>query len=468
MLDLRDWLKTLDSRGALRVIKGLHWDMEITVASAAATGERKLVLEPQAFLFDDIVDYPSGYRLLTSLVPTTPLSAFCMGLPETDSPQELTRAIRQKLPVWEDSLSKFDPQVVTTGPIMENVDSGKDINLTKFPAPKWHELDGGRYIGTGDAVITRDPDTGEINLGTYRIMIHDNKTVGLYISPGHHGRLHYEKYHARGEACPVAISLGHHPLIGGMACTPLPFGREYNLMGAISGEPVAVIKEEVTGLPIPAASEIVIAGWCPPDKTRIEGPYGEWTGYYVQVGPSPFVEVERVYYRNNPIITAGGGVLRGFHVAILHDHMERCGVPDVRGIWISDFAGQQWIVVSIKQRYGGHAHQAALVASQSTGIGAYHGRYVIVVDEDIDPTNMRDVLWAMCTRSDPAKDIDILRRVWSTTLDPTIRRPAKEFSNSVAIIDACRPYEWIDEFPKVIQHSPELVERVRQKLQESE
>jgi 4-hydroxy-3-polyprenylbenzoate decarboxylase len=305
-------------------------------------------------------------------------------------------------------------------------------------------------------------------------MVHDSKTTALYISPGKHGRIHYEKYHARGEACPVAISVGHHPLFLAVACSGTPLA-EYNYIGAIAGEPVRLIKEEVTGLPIPADSEIVFAGWSPPDKTRIEGPFGETTGYYASgERPAPILEVERVYYRNNPIILGhpprrppgDHSTLRViFQSAAMQDQLEKAGVPDVRGAYVSNIGGSQWIVVSIKQRYGGHARQAAFAASQGGKLGAYLGRYVIVVDEDIDPTNMTEVLWALCTRSDPGNDRDIIRRAWSTPLDPTIRKPTKAFMNSRAIIDACRPYEWIDEFPKSVEVSPELAERTRRKLQ---
>jgi len=467
MLDLRVWLEKLEDMGAVRTVKGMHWDLEVGVATRARTphGRGRMVESDRAFLFDDIVDYPSGYRILTNTGATPRLSALTLFMPVTDSAQELTQAIRQKLPRWEAAHREFDPNVVQTGPILENVDSGKDVDLFKFPIPKWHPLDGGRYIGPGDAVITRDPDTGQVNLGTYRCQVHDNRTTGLWISPGKHGGFHREKYHARGEACPIAISIGHHPLVFTIASSFVPFGTEYNLIGAISGEPVKVIKEEVTGLPIPATSEIVIVGWCPPDKKRIEGPFGEGGAgdYYHPAELQSIVEVERVYYRNNPIIHGGVAGVVGLGNARLLEHLERCGVPDVRGVWTGE--GSKLVVVSIKQRYGGHARQAALVASQAPAGGAYHGRYVIVVDDDIDPSNVKDVLWAMCTRSNPQADIDIIRRTWSTPLDVTIHKPTKDFTNSRAIIDACKPYEWIDEFPKVITWSPELVKRVKEKLQ---
>jgi UbiD family decarboxylase len=374
------------------------------------------------------------------------------------------------IPQWENSLDKFAPQVVNTGPVMENVLAGNDINVLKFPTPKWNDLDGGRYIGTGNAVITRDPDTGEVNLGTYRVMVHDKNTIGLHISPGKHGRIHMEKYHERGEACPVAVSVGHHPLIYRTACAFMPV-PEYNFIGAIMGEPVKVIEEEVTGIPIPAESEIVIAGWCPPDKTRMEGPFGEFTGYFAGgERPIPIIEVARVYYRNDPIIlgspphrirddtTYHGRIHKS---AVLYNELVKNGITDVRGVW-TDPGGIRLIVVSLKQRYAGHAKRAALIASQSP-TGAYVGRYVIVVDEDIDPSNMEEVLWALCTRSDPEKDIDIIRKCWSTALDPIIRKPTNAFFNSRAIIDACKPYDWIDEFPQSVELSPELESRMKEK-----
>lgn len=475
MLDLREWLEKLEGEGALKVLKGFHQDLEIAATSVVMReGNQRADGEGSALLFDDIVGYPRGYRVLNNTIPRTRLAALCMGVTETDSRLELDQALRQKLPVWESEAtqSKFNPKVVPTGPLMENIDSGKDVDLFKFPIVKWHELDAGRYIGPGDAVITRDPDTGEINIGMYRIQVHDSKTLGNWISPGHHGRLHREKYHAQGKPCPIAVSIGHHPLVSTIACHSVPFGREYNLIGAIRGEPMSVIKEEITGLPIPAASEIVIIGWVPPGKTRMEGPFGENTGYYSQFGETPVIEVERIYYRNNPIIGGLGSPSLLSH-AMLLNHLERCEVPDVRGVAIgvpgTDCHGR-WAVVSIKQRYSGHARQAALVASQAPigGTGpAYHGRYVVVVDDDIDPSNIKEVLWAICTRSNPEIDIEILRRMWSTPLDPIIHRPGtKDWSNSRAIIDACRPFEWIDEFPPLITWSLELLGRVRQKIQE--
>jgi UbiD family decarboxylase len=125
--------------------------------------------------------------------------------------------------------------------------------------------------------------------------------------------------------------------------------------------------------------------------------------------------------------------------------MEQAGVPDIKGVYLPPPAQRFMIVVAIKQRYPGHAKQAALVACQCHA-GAYLGRYVVVVDDDIDITDTNEVLWAICTRSDPATSVDLLRRCWSGPLDPIIQ-PGQKGLNSRMIIEAVRPWEWRDKFP---------------------
>ena len=123
---------------------------------------------------------------------------------------------------------------------------------------------------------------------------------------------------------------------------------------------------------------------------------------------------------------------------------------------------RQFICISMKQRYAGHSKQVGLLASQSR-LGNPGGRYVVVVDEDIDPTDIEDVLWAISTRADPKNDIEIISRAVSLRLDPLIRKPTNAYFNSRAIIDACRPYEWKDEFPPAVEISPQIEERVKEK-----
>ncbi|MBI4334709.1 MAG: UbiD family decarboxylase [Chloroflexi bacterium] len=466
---LREWLDQVEKMGELEKVNGADWKLEIGCLTAINWSRRK----SPALLFDNIKGYPAGLRVVTSSTGTPSLVGLTLNLPGGYSGLPLVHMVAEKLSQWEKDLGYYRPKVVSTGPVQENILSGDAIDLLKFPVPLWHEEDGGRYIGTGDAVITRDMDTGQVNLGTYRVMVHDRKTLGIYMAPARHGENHILKYHSRGLPAPIAVSIGHHPLVFRMACFELPPGSEYENIGAIAREPVEVIQEETTGLPIPANSEAVLVGWSPPGKKRLEGPFGEFTGYYASGEVmSPIIEVERIYHRNDPIILGSppGRPPSDSNYyqclmcsANLHNDLVKAGVPDLVGVFFHEMALQQFITVAIKQRYAGHARQTALLASQLARGGSMN-RYVMVVDEDIDPTNNNDVMWALSTRSDPEKDIDILRRTRSTPLDPIMRKPAEAYFNSRAIIDACKPYEWKDQFPKPVDFDPALARSLKEKF----
>jgi len=463
--DLRDWLAKVDQAGELKKVDGADWNLELT-CFIEPTVSRDTT---SAYLFDNIKDYPAGYRVAIPRLVTPKQVALTWNLPECTR-MELVEAIRQRLPEWEARRAECPPRFVERGPILENVHGRGELDLLEFPVPMCHEPDGGRYIGTEDAVITRDPDTGEVNLGTYRVMVQDRNTVGVFVAPGHGGGIHMRKWHERGQACPVAISVGHHPLIFTVACSNF-VGCEYDWAGAIRGAPIEVIKEEVTGLPIPADSEIVIAGWCPPGKQEPEGPYGEWTGYYGMTRqPAPIIEVERIYHRNNPILLGHntGRPMVGrtqltkvaMDSALIQNELIRHGIPGVKGVWTSDAGLTALVAVSIKQHYAGHAKRAGLVASQSNVLQI--GRYVVVVDDDIDPSNIQDVLWAMCFRSDPERDIDILRRCRTEPLDP-LHVPGTPLFTSVAVIDATVPFERLGTFPQKLHVSEDFARAFTQK-----
>jgi 4-hydroxy-3-polyprenylbenzoate decarboxylase len=292
-------------------------------------------------------------------------------------------------------------------------------------------------------------------------MLQDKDKVGLYISPGKHGKIHYEKAMRAGKPFPVAMVFGQHPLLFIAASQAVPFGvNEYDWTGGLLGQPIEVMEGPLTGLRFPATAEIAIEGEIIPGESLPEGPFGEWPGYYASAQRAePFVRVKALYHRNDPIICGAApfkptihGMYRScLRAATVWNGMEQAGVPDIRGVYLPPPAQRFMIVVAIKQRYPGHAKQAALVACQCHA-GAYLGRYVVVVDDDIDITDLNEVVWAMATRSDPATSIDILRRTWSGPLDPIIP-PGQKGHNSRMIIEATRPYEWRDRFPDVSQIS---------------
>ncbi|MBI2988230.1 MAG: UbiD family decarboxylase [Deltaproteobacteria bacterium] len=467
--DLRDWLEQVEAMGELKQLKGAHWNQEI---GAITECSRRQPHAP-ALLFDEIQDYRPGFRVLSNALNSLNRVALAARLPLGLTKLQYVDAWREK----HISLRPTPPVEVPHGPVTENVLKGDAVDLLKFPTPIWHFKDGGRYIGTGSITITRDPDGGWVNFGVYRTMIVDRTHVTCYISPGKDGRIHRTKYFDKGKPCPMVISVGHDPLLFLAGFQAIPYGEsEYDWAGGMRGKAIEVIRGEFTGLPIPADSEIAIEGEVLPDKSVPEGPFGEWTGYYGSSvrGENLFV-VKAIYHRNNPIILgnppgrpphAQGTMASCFaRAGQIKVELEKAGVPDVVGVWSHEVGGHRlMIVVSIRQRYPGHARQAGMIASFCRG-SAYLGRYVIVVDDDIDVSDLNDVMWAVCTRSDPESSIEIIRRCWSGPLDPIIPKSRKGF-NSRAIIDACRPYEWRDEFPDTVDVEENLKRQVMEKWKE--
>jgi len=470
-LDLRAWLDEVEALGELRHVPGADWSLELGAISELNV---KKDAAP-ALLFDEIQGYPKGFRVLTCSTASPARLSSILRLGVEKAHHALVRKLRGKPAQWQAAAPKYDAVHVQTGPALENVRSGEAVDLFAFPSPLWHEKDGGRYIGTGCSVVTKDLDSDWVNVGTYRVMIHDRDHVGLDMVPGKHGAIQYDKYMKAGKPFPVVIAVGADPLGYLISGVEVPFGMcEYNYIGAILGEPVAVVQGEVTGLPFPAASEIVLEGWAHPGDERIEGPFGEFHGYYPgNAAPAPAVEIVRVYYRNDPIMVGSPpakppndysyskAVMRS---ALLFDALTAAGVPDVQAVWAHEIGGARMFnVVSIKQRYAGHAKQAGHILNQC-GVGAYMSRYSVVVDEDIDPSNLQEVMWAVATRTDPEIDIDIIKRGMGSKNDPmSIAYPYKAPFSSKAIIDACRPFEFLKEFPEVAEASKELQEKIRAK-----
>jgi UbiD family decarboxylase len=467
--DLREWIRRAEAIGYLERLSGAHWDIEIGGLTEMVCLQSA---KPRALLFDQIPDYPPTWRVLSNVFAHQELAALTLGLPYNLSPAEFVQAWRRK----SKQMQLTPVREVTDAPFFANTFRGADIDLWRFPTPRWHEEDGGRYIGAGDVVVTRDPESGSLNVGTYRMMIQDRDKVGLYISPGHHGRIHREKYFARGEPMPVAAAFGMDALVFGAGGLGLPGEtNEFEWVGAVRSAPLEVVPGPVTGLPIPVDAEIVVEGYVHPGRTLAEGPFGEFTGYYASgTRDETYVQVEALYHRDDPIMVgsppmrppSGHYQLRWpvLH-ALIWDALDAAGVPDVRGVNYLPFSGYGMLVVAITQRYAGHAKQAAMIAAQNH-IGAFCGRYVVVVDDDIDPYDTKQVLWALWTRSDPAESLDFIHNCWSTPLDPRIpphKRAAGDFTNSRLIIDATRPFHWRNQFPPAVVTTAELQAKLRQK-----
>jgi UbiD family decarboxylase len=465
--DLRDWLRVVDGLGELTVLTGAEWDLEIGAASEVNYRRSR----PMALLFDEVVGYPVGRRVLSGSMSNARRLGVTMRLGTDLDDRALVQALRSKPNEWVREAPRYRARTVDSGPVLENVRKGDDIDLLAFPVPRWHAGDGGRYIGTGCAVITTDPGTGELNAGAYRMQVQDDgRAASVNIESGKHGAMHVRDWFAKEGRAPVVASLGHDPLLLVVAGTEVPHGvSELDYAGAVRGRPVDVVRGEVTGLPIPATAEIVVEGWLYPDRTRPEGPFGEWTGYYSGgVDPVLTLEIERLYHRDDPILLGAPpgkpphdySYMRSvMKSAMIHDALVATGLPGLEGVWAHESGGgRQLLAVSIRQRYAGHSRQAGHLTA-SLPAAAYMNKLVVVVDHDVDPRSLDEVVWATCSRTEPARDIDVLERTWGSRVDPLRERGAPAY-NSRAIIDACRPFERLESFPVVAEADRALCDRV--------
>jgi 4-hydroxy-3-polyprenylbenzoate decarboxylase len=471
--DLRQWLSAADAAGELRHINAA--DAVLEIGAASQLNYRRP--HPRALLFDEITGYRQGRRVLTSSLSGPALMGLSLGLGPELGDRELVGALRGRPAEWAAGAASYPVERVESGPVFDNVMVKDDIDFLAFPSPVWHEGDGGRYIGTGCAVVTVDPETGVPNVGAYRIQVQDDgAAVSINMEVGRHGAQHVRAWFAKEGRAPVAASLGHHPVFLMVAGTEVPLGvSELDYAGAILRERVPVVSGPDTGLPLPAESELAFEGWLYPDRTRPEGPFGEWTGYYSGgVKPVLTAEVTGLFHRDDPINLGAPPGKPPFDYsymrsvmksAMVTDALASAGLPGVSGVWCHEAGGgRSIIVVGLEQRYPGHTRQAGYLAAQLP-VTAYMNRLVIVVDADVDPRDLHEVMWAVSSRCDPERDIDIMRYCWGCVTDPLVL-PGEPTYNSRALIDACRPFERLADFPAVAEASSAVLGKVARRWPE--
>jgi 4-hydroxy-3-polyprenylbenzoate decarboxylase len=462
--DLREFIDAVEDLGMLRRIQGADPRFEIGGITEVAAG----LADCPALLFDDIKGYRRGFRIFTNAVSNVQRAALALGIDPALRPLDALRAWMEK----RKHLQRHPPVTVRTAAFTENTITGSAVDVTRFPAPIWHREDGGPFIGSGSLVIMRDPDDGWVNASIYRVQVHGPQRVTVQFDhAGRHGAIIARKYWDRGESCPVAVVHGEDPALFIAGFEYLPDGQsEYEFAGSIKGGPIEVCPGPQSGLPLPARSEIVFEGRLLPisEATLPEGPFGEFTGYYAAAArPGPVMEVTAIHHRHDPILLGSPPMKPPrfhfglpFRAATIWSNLEAAGVTDVAGVW--QHVSQLMTVVALRQRYDGHAKRAAMVAAAHS----YMARIVVVVDDDVDPSNLADVMWAITTRCEPAEGIDIVRHAWSSALDPRIPPQDKDrgvTSHSKALIDACRPFAWIEKFPRTSALSAEETREIENK-----
>lgn len=470
---LRKWLSEVESIGRLKKVDGAEAKYEIgAITEINASSAQGSVLQ-----FKKIPSYDPDFGIVSGALLTTNTMALALHMEGKADKVENADELADKMRIAEANVSQYKIKYVEYGPVMENVQLDGDIDLSIFPTPIWHENDGGPFIGTGGVQIHKDPETGSINMGCYRMHLLDKNHIGNYIVKSNQGNVIREKYWDKKEPCPVVAVFGAHPAFFLAGATTFELGvSELEVVGAMLGESVPVIKGRITGLPIPADAEIAVEGWVYPDQKMLEGEFAEFTGYYGGgVSEQPYIDVKAVYYRNGANILGAAPSIpphdfsfmsSSVRAAVLKEQLRKAGIRGVRGCWPLEVGGSRVILVtSLKQLYPGHANQALLV-SGGCNAGSLMTRYCIVVDDDIDPSDVNQVLWALSFRCNPSEDIDIVRNTFSLTLDPLIADEDKRKGHTVtsrALINACIPFERLKNFSKIAACSPELIKKTKVK-----
>ncbi|MGH3627379.1 MAG: UbiD family decarboxylase, partial [Sciscionella sp.] len=390
--DLRTALALLRSKDELAEVRGeVHWDRELGTLTREV-----LRRKGPALLFSNITGYnESGARcsrLTTSLFASHRRIALLTGFDEMPAHRDLLHHVLRT------NQQRIEPVLVADGPVHETIVTGEDVDLTELPVPQWHHLDGGRYINTFGAVVTKDPDGGSVNVGVYRGMICDRNKIAVLIVPSQHWGLHWAKYLERKQPMPVACVYGWHPVMDFLAGSPIPQGIcEYDVMGAYLGASVPLVRCKTVDLEVPATAEIVVEGHIDPDPSsyQMEGPFGEFTGYVSDLPTlRPTITVSAVTHRSDPIFR---GTLEGSlpgasgensymssiqRAAIAWRTLDVAGVPGVLDVFVHPVTNGTTIVVQIKKINEGHAKWVA-TALWSSNAALYRYKNVIVVDDDI-------------------------------------------------------------------------------------
>ncbi|MFP3317664.1 MAG: menaquinone biosynthesis decarboxylase [Thermoplasmata archaeon] len=344
------------------------------------------------------------------------ISSYFSGLME----QIFTKqTITSGLSLYRD-LKNFFPSERNSGPVKE---IEGDLTLSDIPILKSWPGDGGKFI-TLPVVITKDPENGKYNAGVYRMQVYDEETTGMHWQRQKTGYMHMLKAKKLGKKLDVAVVIGVHPSIIFSAIAPLPEGiNELGFAGLLLNEQVDVVKGETVDLYYPSNAEFVLEGYVDPDEWRDEGPFGDHTGYYTPVEKYPVFHVKKIFHRRNPI----------YHATVVGRFWSEDGViaDGIQKIFLQfiKFQNQEIIdlylpeegafnnicIVSIDKKYPGQARKVAMSILSSGQL--MFTKYVIVVDEDIDIRDRKEVLWAVATRTDPSRDIEIIKLSVADSLD---------------------------------------------------
>jgi len=461
--DLRHFIQTLESTGDLiRVRQEVDWELEI-----GAIVRRVCEIGAPAPLFENVKDYP-GMAILGAPLATYRRLALALGLDPSSHPSEMMRDYSRRID------SPIAPRRVQDGPCKENVRLGQDVDLFEFPVPLVHEGDGGRYIGSWHFVVTRDPTEGWVNWGMYRLMLYDETNMACRIdATSDCGRM-LQRYEAERRPMPFAVVFGSEPLSDLASCASLRWGEEAaRVAGGLRGEPLELVRCETVDLEVPASAEVVLEGEVSPGVTLEEGPFGEYIGYRGGARSlRPAFHVKAVTFRNNAILpmtcmgtpTDEGQLIRAFTMsASAQRSLEEAGIA-VTGVWIWPESTHHTMVVALR-RGGDHSGEevANLIFGGKLGFWMHQ---LILVDDDVDVYNLKEVIHSFATRCHPIRDVRTFQGIPTASLMPYLTPEEKAAGVGTKVCFDCR---WKGKSPRKISfrtaYPQHIVERVLENWQ---
>ncbi|MEW6265107.1 MAG: UbiD family decarboxylase [Thermodesulfobacteriota bacterium] len=347
---------------------------------------------------------------------------------------------------WFEKVRKpIEPVVVKDGPCQEVILEGDDVDLQKIPIEWCGSRQGGPFISLGCCFL-KHPDTGVINGGVYRLHAKSRNHTGILIVPHQHSAVIYAKYDLLKQHMPMAVAIGTDPLLPIVCAAPFPVSySELAGWGAVQGRPMEMVKCKTLDLLVPAQAEYILEGEVLRDVREMEGPFGEYTGFYSGVRDLPVFKVHCVTHRKDPIyntVTIGkppseGNTLTemGFGLELARGVREY--LPEVTGVRSMMTHGLVTVIQIDKQRrYKGIAMRAGNMVWTMKS----HVKQVFVVDDDIDIWNNDDILWAFATRCQAHKDVVIIPNVSGVRLDPSEPHGGEEGLSCKMIMDCTEPF----------------------------
>jgi len=417
--DLREYIAALDKAGDLKRVS-VEVDPILEMSEIA---DRLVKNQGPAVLFEKAKG--SQFPVAMNLFGTQDRLNLAFGVKDIKEIPNRIREFMQLQPpagLWDKimllpklgELTQFIPKVVKSGPCKEVIKTGDQIKLSELPILKTWPQDGGRYV-TLPICITKDPRTGIRNSGMYRIQIYDDTTTGMHFQLHKHAARHEEAYGKMGKRLEMAVAIGADPASIYAATAPCPDNiDEFLLAGFIRREPVELVKCETVDLEVPAHSEFVLEGYVDPTERRVEGPFGDHTGYYSLAEPYPVFHVTCITHRKDAIYPAtvvGRPVMEDFYLgdATLQIFlpMLQMTVSEIVDMYMPpEGVFHNCCIVSIKKSYPG---QARKVMHALWGLGQMmFTKLIIVVDESVNLRDLSEVSWVVFNNIDARRDLEIV------------------------------------------------------------